>query len=451
MPQLKLVPFQRQVVLCAARFMCLMAGRRAGKSEAIKARMKLKTTQHPKFRYLYCTPLSGQALEVYNELVADRDFRKFIRSFRERPYPRINLKNGSRVWFRSLQRPEGLRSTGEDEICVDESQDEKITESDINTIIKPMLADRIGPHGQRGTLLLAGQFRGSDFRFLNYWLPGMDLIDGAPNLKCRRPMFHAWQVPSSEGYAFRTPGGPEELELQKSNCSISEWEQEWECKPRANKNAVFNSFEVDEISTGREPRIAIELKAPYGAGGVYGTVVDVGGTVDQTKIIVGHSSGKIVFAKALPLGMHDKASAREVMEVARRYGRTVIVDSTGGGDGRNSTAQDSRMNAYRNEARLFHLQFKEFFWSHKNKERLISNLRVAVQEKTIGIAADLVDVITELKTYEYKYLPRTHTYHYGAPAGKADDYVQAVAIFVEALNQSWIRVGSSALLSDFIG
>jgi hypothetical protein len=255
-------------------------------------------------------------------------------------------------------------------------------------------------------------------------------------------------VPSSAGYAFQTPGGPEELEIQRGGCSAAEWDQEWDCKPRANKNAVFNAFELDEIATARNPRIEIE-QGPERREGAYLTAVDIGGTVDHTKLVVGHSSGDIVFAKAFPLGQHDKQQAHDVMEVAHAFRSKVIVDSTGGGAGQGqSTAHDSRMAFYRQAAQLLHLDCREFFWTNKNKERMISNLRVAVQEKQIGIAADLVDVVKELKSYEYKYIARNASYVYSAPAGKADDYVQATAIFVEALNRSWIRRGNTGALAQ---
>src|SRR6187402_1401997 len=140
MPKLALMPFEREVVtINGVRFLCLMAGRGGGKTHAIQARIKYVCTKYRRFQYMYISPVSDLALEVFNELIADADFRRFIKSHSTRPYPEIKLKNGSVVKFRSFQRPEAIRGKNMNEICIDESQSDEFTESALDTILNPML------------------------------------------------------------------------------------------------------------------------------------------------------------------------------------------------------------------------------------------------------------------------------------------------------------------------
>lgn len=414
--------WQQEVIFCACRFICLMAGRRAGKTDAIKARIKVRT-QRPNFKYLYIAPLSFQSLIVYRELMADSSWRPFIKSSAQRPYPQIILRNGSRIVFRSFQRPDGIKSTGEDEICLDESQDPKITEYDVDTVIMPMLGDF------RGTLLMAGQFRGEDWRYNRFWLPGQK-----PNR-----IFKSWRIPSSEGYVFKAPGGADELALLKSTVPAAVWEQEFDCIPRANANACYSEKHIDAISTKFYPPVKNEMHPERGGG--YAALIDLGGKHDPLALIIGHESGDIVFAKQWPLGMEDKPLARQAMEIARFFNAIVVVDSTAGGKPGVSVPDDKRVEFYRKDAALFKLEFQDVYQT-TNKDRLVINLGVAIQQKEIRICPELKDVLDQLKWYECIYNPNTRTYKYSAPRGKHDDFVSCCMTFVETLARGWIKRAS---------
>ena len=429
-PKINVMPFQREVILCRSKFMTLMAGRRAGKTDAIKGRIKYLTTTYPNFRYMYVTPLYSQGEEVYNQLIADMTFRQWVRRYRERPHPRIFLKNGSVINFRSFQRPDGIRSTGENEICIDESQDPKVTETDVDNIIRPMLSDRIGPHGKRGTLLMSGQFRGSDWRYERYYLPGAAQIDGVANPRYKPSLYASWRVPSSLGFAFQTPGGAEELELQRQSIPPAVWEQEWECLPRSNANAVFPVVQVD----------AIVKTKPKPSGGGYVCGVDIGKIVDPTKVVVLHSSGDVVYTEAFPLGQDHAISAKKATEIAAKYRAVVVVDSTGGGTGGHAQ-KDSYVKLYRHCAELQKLELREFFWQMANKERIIAQLALAIQQREINILSEFTGLIKELKAYEYKFNENTKHYVYGSPKGQHDDYVAALAMAVEGWKRGWIPSG----------
>lgn len=454
---IELMEWEEGPVFCDKRFMGLFAGRRTGKTDAIKARIK-RRTQKRNFRYTYISPLSSQGEQVWREMIADASWRPRIVTAARRPYPHFFLYNKASIWMRSFQRPEGIRSTGEDEICVDESQDQVVTENAIDTVILPMLADR------RGSLLLSGQFRGEDYRYERFFVPGQrtlaylnagrDEADIDPELNSTpnpryNPAFESWRFPTSCGYCFQDEAGRAELELQRSITRPAVWDQEWACIPRANANAVFPAREIDAISIKRNPPIKFEQEPKR--GGAYLCSVDIGGKVDQEKVTVAHQSGDIVFGAAFPLDRDEEQNAREAMEIARRFRAPVIIDTTGE-EARYGQTKDNRVEKHRKWANQFRLPLKTFTFLGLNKERIIENLRLAIQDRSIGICVGEVGkaICDELKAFECTYNRQTKRYTYQGPDGKRDDYVQCLAMTVEGINRGMLARGTGSI-GEFIG
>ena len=434
------MPFQREFIESPARFLCLMAGRGAGKTHAIQARSKILCTRHPKFRYMYVTPLSVQGDEIFEQMLADKSFYKFVKRPRARPYPRIIMKNGSRIWFRSFQRPDGLRSTGENEICIDESQDASITESDVENVLSPIVSRVISYDGNRGRLVLSGQFRGDDWRKKKYFDPGQEFIldenTGEPtrerNTLCRRPLFASWRIPTSAGFRYQGESGRLELELQKSNCTQSAWEQEWLCLPRANKNAVYSPSMIDAIST---KRILIEGQKPVECwsmdrrwtGEPTVTAVDIGEIEDYSAVCVINSQGHVVYSEKFPKQYHA-ISAVMAAKVASHFGsRVMLIDATGGGKpGQSAETYSDILKLYRDAAHERGVDFEPIFFMNQ-KKRMIVNLEVGMQENQIVIPAKGCEgLLAEMKAYEYTYNEKSKWYNYSAPKGQHDDRLSAL-------------------------
>lgn len=416
--------------------MALMAGRGAGKTHAIQSRIKRLTTKLPRFRYMYVTPLSVQGDEVFDEMIADQVFRRYVKSYLKRPYPKIRLKNGSQAWFRSFQRPEGLRSTGEDEICLDESQDDSISEAAVTRILRPMISRRIRADGRRGSLMMAGQFRGFDWRYKKYWLPGQAKIDGKANPDYRS-FCCSWRIPSSAGYSYLLPGGPEELAMQRNDCTPQEWEQEWECIPRGNTSAVFPAWEVDALVV--DPRVMQGAGLSTGLRElIRGNVcaVDIGKKIDPTSVVVMNASGRIRHVEIFPLGQEHAVSARQACALAAKFDASVVVDATGGGNPGTSTP-DKFVDMYRKQCSSFKRSFYSIFWNEINKNRMIDALTLAVQQREIQIPIDHTDLIEQLKAYEFKANPRSKKVQYGSQRSH-DDLVAALAMAVEAKSNNWL-------------
>jgi len=410
------MPWQREILFCTARFMGVFAGRRAGKTDAIKGRIKLRT-QRPGFSLTYVTPLSAQGLEVYNEIIGDLSFAHHIRKKRERPFPQIWLRNGSRIKVKSFQRPEGLRSTGEDEIILDESQDPVVTERAVDSVILPMLADK------RGTLVMSGQFRGTDFRYNRFYVPGQQFIDGKPN-PLWRPMYWSCRIPTSAGFKFQSQEGREELEMHRGLVPKAVWEQEWLCLPASNMSAVFPAEQIDSIQNGETHSSGI-------AGHRYIGGLDLGRVVDSTAIVIlDVQTGTVVHAERLPVRMEHALQAKKVAEIANRYRACIVMDVTGGATGGHAP-KDSYVQFYRQTIR----DLREFYWQKSNKEKIISELALHIERRAIAIPAVHKDLIEELRAYEYEYKGGYYDYH--APRGRHDDYVSALAMAVWGMKSGW--------------
>ncbi len=420
--------------------MCLMAGRGAGKTHAILARIKFLTTIYRKFHYVYIGPTQNHAASAFRELCSDPDYKRFIlRAAKRDPHPQVILKNGSTVVFRTFGRAEAIRGGNDHEVCFDESQDPIYTEAAIDEILIPML--RVpSPAGGRGVLLMAGQFRGDDWRKNQYYNYGIEYLrDGSPNPLYKPDQYRSWRVPSSEGYTYKTPGGPElyarERERVLSAHKKSVWEQEYECIENANRYAAFPPEQITSTIRGN-----IEEQPRENEN--YLVAADLGRRIDPTSVIVGDSQNRIVYEEIFPLNQDHILSARQVARIALKYNKApIVVDSTGGATG--GKQRESFVELYRAEADICGLTVFDVWFNYESKRRMIDNLSIAFARNQIGIPGACVNTLRQLRAYEYR-LKSAHSklYEYAGPRGTHDDLVAALAMYWEGVLRGWIANNS---------
>jgi hypothetical protein len=442
---ISLEPWQIDFIECQVQNQCLMAGRRAGKTHAIRTKMQLLLAAYAGFRAMYITPLSNQGLEVYKQLISDEWFKEHIGYKQMRPYPIVVLKNRSQLLFRSFQRPDNIRSTGEDLICPDEIQDPCYTEWTLDTAILPMLSDRIYPvtnDGTRGRLIIAGQFRGENYIYEKFWLPGQREINGKQNTKFN-PRYRSWQIPSSMGHNFLTPGGKDELNAIQSRTEPSAYDQEYACIPRANKNACFSAGLVNPISIDRVPKLKCGSMGAEWNGGLTVAGVDIGQKIDFSAITIIDRFGNVVYSETCPRQSHE-SSAERVAQVALHFrAQCLLTDCTGGGrPGQPQSKFTDILKLYREACYRRGLSFKPFFFQNQ-KQRVVVNLELAMQQKRIGIPAECEELIKQLKYYEYQHNPKTNWTTYSAPSGMHDDECASCILAWEAFSSGCIGSGET--------
>lgn len=396
-------PDQIQVIKCPIRFISVFAGRRWGKSTTIDNRIITQTLTKPKFRYWYISPTYAQVLERFRALAFAPGLQRFIRNTKLQPYPEIELVNDSYIGYRTFERPQNLRGSGLNEIAVDEIQD--INEQQFWPVLRPLLSDR------RGSLLIAGQFRGYNWYYEQFYLPGQD-----PR---RAGFFKSFRFPSATGLMYQGELGRQELELARQQIPRVIFQQEYECEPVANQNAVFDPNDLKIISRDGQH------SGPYILG------LDLGRVKDPSAIVVlSIPTGTVVHAESIQLGTKHEVQAQIVARIARQFNARVVLDATGG-----ATGGQEKTDAYLQFYRKLIPDIKPFYWQKANKERIIHHLALEIEQHRLSIPPRFTDLHKELMIYEFEY--KTGFYDYHAPVGYHDDYVSALAMATWARHNNW--------------
>jgi len=408
---------QREICECRKRYLGMFAGRRVGKTFTIRNRIVSRCMTQPGFRYWYVAPTYAQCREQYQGMVDHPALVEYIEKFRLQPYPRVDFKNGSYVAYRSFERAANLRGSGLDEVGVDEIQD--IDETDFWAVVRPLISDR------RGTLMVAGQFRGFNWYYDQFYVPGQN-----PNSRTHK----SWRIPSSEGLVFLSKEGQEELEFAKATLPRAIYDQEYACIPSANQAAVFREEDLTACTGGKRYR-----KSAPNRKNVIG--LDLGRIADPSAIVVLNAEvGRVLYSELRPLRERHEVTAKYVARLQRDFGGApVVVDVTGGATGGHAP-QDAYVKFYRREIK----NLREFVWNRGNKERIIQHLAVAIEQHNLQIPKSEAELHDQLRLYEFEY--RGGRYDYHGPRGHSDDMVAALAMAWYAKVRNWgTRMGGSSL------
>lgn len=418
---------QQEIICCKAKFLCLLAGRRWGKTiGVIRNRIITRCLENPGFLYLMVAPSLSQVVPELEAIAYHPNMRPFIKGVRTRIRPSIIFKNGSIVSFRTLEKPHLLRRDGYDEIWIDEIQD--VVEEVVDRVLLPMLADR------RGTLGMSGQPRGEECWFYRrFFAPGQD-----PH---NHPFIRSWRYSILDGLMFQTQRGREEVERLKAVTPQSIWEEEYLAIPVANGRAVFRADDLRQCRRGEIPRDDATIRQ---LGHRYVVSVDLGRIVDPTAILVlDTNEGLVVHAEVRPLRERHEITTQIVLREMRRWNQApCVIDTTGSGSG-----AAARVDEY---ARFYQRDIPQaipFWWNPRTKKRMIDQLSFAIEQHRLQIPSALAELHSQLLLYEFKSVGETVTF--GAPQGKHDDLVAALAMAWNAALTGW--GARPAALGDLVG
>ncbi len=413
---------QRDIVTCTASEIFVAAGRRWGKNFGVRNRHLHKVTNKSGFQYLHAAPSYAQVQAEWEKIVGLRQLKPLIKSYSKKdPYPRIEWINGSQSHFRSLERADNLRNGEYDEAAIDESQD--VDEDAVKMVVEPMLASRFG------TLILFGQFRGHDWRYENYYVPGQD-----PN----NHDVQSWRFPSSSGVVFQSNIGRRRLERIKNSTPRMVWEQEWECIPSANSSGVFRSSDIDLIKT---PGLYQD-----GGTGNYIIGLDLGMYEDPCGVVVFDIERMgFCYSELFEVGLPHPEAAQRVSRIAARFGNpTVVMDSTGG-----ATGGHHKHDEFTQHYETLVPNLRAYYWNQTNKNKVVNKVALAVEQKEFKIAQELEKLIKEMKTYEYK--KRSNgSYEFNGPKGKNDNLVASALLAYEGYSKDWGTSDSAVTLNSLV-
>lgn len=398
--------WQYDVITCQAKFMSLMAGRRAGKTHALKCRIINDSLYNPGNKILYLTPSGTLCNEIFEELCSDKYLRRRIKRIVKQPMRKITFYNGSEVYVTMWQGdPEKLRGLGFDLVILDEIQSlESLQDRDkLLMIVRPLLMDR------QGKFIISGQYRGKRC----WWYKWFDENAGDPN-------YETWSIPSWKGWLFKDEGyNHPEIQLALKTLPKAVFDQEIACIPSANQNAAFQYDDIMACTVGKKEKIK--------KNGRYVIGVDLGRTVDPSAWVgIDLNTGSVVHAELRRIGERHEIGAKALGDLAAKLNNAeVFIDTTGGATGGKKDI-DAYVKFYRNRLP----SMRPVQMQRKNKERLIQNLALAIEQHEIYIPEEFDTLISQLEQYEYKE-DKWGNFSYSGPNGHEDDYCIALALALE--------------------
>lgn len=199
---------------------------------------------------------------------------------------------------------------------------------------------------------------------------------------------------------------PEEVENLKSQMTERFFRQEIMAEFLDDAGGVFRGV-GDVVEKGRSQN------EPHVAGAKHFLGVDIARVQDFTVLTVMTRDGRQVYHERFNQISWERQVAR-IESVARAYGATVWMDSTGIGD--------PVFEAVRRRG----IPVKGYQLTNSSKEALIDALAIAIEGRSVKLM-DVPEQTTELRAYQYE-LTAARNVRMNAPEGMHDDCVIALAL-----------------------
>lgn len=218
---IKLHPSQAKVFHDTSRFKVMVCGRRFGKTQALKAEIIKQAFSLPNQVVWYVAPTYKQAKRLMWEELKKIIPAPFIRKKSEVELI-IDLWNGSQIALFGVDKPDGLRGSGINLLCMDEYQDFRPRIFD--DILYPLIVDR------RGRVVVAGTPKSYNLLYELY-LRGFD---------------PAWKKHGWRSWQFVTADNPfiarDEIEQAERNLDPKSFKQEFLASFETMEGKVYYAF-----------------------------------------------------------------------------------------------------------------------------------------------------------------------------------------------------------------
>jgi hypothetical protein len=218
---IKLHPAQAQVFNDNSRFKVMVCGRRFGKTQALKAEMIKQAFCQANQVIWYVAPTYKQAKRLMWTELKQIIPPSFI-DYKSEVDLILRLKNGSSISLFGVDKPDGLRGSGVNLLCMDEYQDFK---PDIfEKILYPTLTDR------RGRVVVAGTPKSYNLLYELY-MRGFD---------------PEWMKDGWKSWQFVTADNPfiprSEIEAARRNVDEKSFNQEYMASFETMEGKVYYAF-----------------------------------------------------------------------------------------------------------------------------------------------------------------------------------------------------------------
>ncbi len=389
-------PYQREIHDSLKRFKVVKIGRRGGKTELLENEEIKQSVKNPGLHWIVAPTYRQVKAICWKRLKMllknDTDW-KFNEAELSAHHPIINTT----LELKGADNEDSLRGVGLKSVGIDEAA--SLKPHVWPEIIRPMLAD------SRGPALFIGTPKGKNWFF--------DLfMRGQLGYSSFDPEWQSWGYPTSINRYI----AKEEIEQARKDMSERLFRQEFMAEFLDDETGVFKK--IRQCIVG-------DLKAAI-PGHFYVMGVDLAKTVDFTVLVVIDVDTREVVAFKRFQNVMWTDQKGMILDMARRYNNALtIIDSTGVGD---PICEDLRLA---NISLYYEGDKPGYKFTNDSKARLIDQLAIAIEQRLITFPS-IDELINELMIYEY-FITDAGRITYGAPEGKHDDCVTALALAVWAM------------------
>jgi hypothetical protein len=366
-------------------FYTMVCGRQIGKTLLLINMLLYYSINNPRTTLLWVSPYYSMAVKVLSQILDAIEFTPITKEA-NKSEKIITLINGSRIYFRSAEKPETIRGLSIDYAFLDESQD--ISDDAFNKAILPTLTAK----GKK--CLVAGTPKSKNW-FYTYFQRGSE------------KNYNSYTAPSSI-----SPYVSEEfLKEQKESLPPAIFNQEFEAQWQEGDGEVFTNIDgvciLDSWLSTRD--------RTYGG-------LDIGTKQDYTVLTILDRDGRTVHMWR-ERGLEYSQIVDKVVYLCKQYKTSLMIEANGIGD----PVYEMIRKKYRD--------VKPFITTNTSKENIIRRLISDIADSNIELPSPNLfqPLYQELQMFQYKYLPSGKV-SYEAMSGFHDDTVLSLAIC------NWLRI-----------
>ena len=360
-------------------FYTMVCGRQIGKTLLLINMLLYYGINYPRITLLWVSPYYSMAIKVLSQIIDAIEFTPITKEA-NKSEKIISLVNGTRIYFRSAEKPETIRGLSIDYAFLDEAQD--ISDDAFNKAILPTLTAK----GKK--CLIAGTPKSKNW-FYQYFQRGTE--EG----------YNSYTAPSSISPFVST----EFLEEQKQSLPPAIYEQEFEALWQEGDGEVFTNIDgvciLDEWGSTNQRTF----------GGL-----DIGTKQDYSVLTILDRNGRTLHIWR-ERGLEYSQIVDKVVYLCNQYKTDLMIEANSMGD----VVYEMIRKRYKN--------VQPFITTNTSKENIIRRLISDIQDGVLELPSPNLfqHLYKELQMFQYKYLPSGKV-SYQAMSGAHDDCVMSLAI-----------------------
>ena len=365
-------------------FVSVVAPRQTGKSFLAMQCVLYWALNYPGSEIFWIAPIYAQSKKPFDQIV-DAIASSGLLEAANKSDITLKFKNGSKVYFKSAERPANLRGYTGDFMVVDEAayMDDQVWKA----VLRPIMLIR----GK--TTLFISTPRGS-----NYFKEMYDLGQS-------QDPEHSNYVSTRMHYLDNPFVDMNEIELARQTLPPQIFAAEYEGSFEESGRNVFTLDNIKTFDVWKQPE-----------GKVVGSV-DWGRANDYTVALFMDSKGKVV-----DIYRENKTDwslmVSEIAERARKWNASMLCEQNSIGDVLVEQLKAKWPDTH------------PFVTSNKSKKEIVEGLILDINEGSITVPSEELfqPLLFELRNYEYQYSPKTRTVTYNAGGNLHDDTVIAICL-----------------------